>query len=105
MISWGTCTDLIPQIYDPDLVPPLVSTLRVLLPQATSKAIIAATVRNESTLELFIDSCRDSGLSITTLELDPMNETRPSFWDSALEGKSEVRIFEIQKRVTGQLCQ
>jgi hypothetical protein len=44
------------QIYDPDLVPAIISTLSILL-QSGSTALVAATVRNITTLELFIDTC------------------------------------------------
>lgn len=60
-----------PQIYDPDLVPPLVATIRVLIgakwrhchgshEHRHSEAIIAATVRNPATLRLFQDTCGTS---------------------------------------------
>jgi hypothetical protein len=52
--------ELTSEIYDPDLVPPLVSTLRVLLENnPKSIALVAATVRNKSTLQLFVDTCSE----------------------------------------------
>ena len=60
------------QIYDPDLVPALVNTIHTLIcsnPEAAAnasapgrqrnccQAIIAATVRNEDTLDLFVSIC------------------------------------------------
>lgn len=64
-----------PQIYDPDLVPPLVATIRVLIgakqrhdrgshERRQSEAIIAATVRNPATLRLFQDTCGTSHTSV-----------------------------------------
>ena len=51
-----------PQIYDPSLVPPLVSAIGVLLasPEVAGSAVISATVRNPSTLDLFVATCRTS---------------------------------------------
>ena len=63
-------------IYDPDLIPPLVSTIAYLLDQLATaarfnpqeqprgelcerQAIVAATVRNESTLDLFERTCSE----------------------------------------------
>jgi hypothetical protein len=48
------------QIYDPDLVPALVETIRCLI-RPTGMAVIAATVRNEKTFGVFLDQC---GMSI-----------------------------------------
>ena len=46
------------KIYDPDLVPALAATIRILLElNPHSAAVVAAPVRNPSTLELFIAAC------------------------------------------------
>jgi hypothetical protein len=46
------------QIYDPDIVPALVAAIGVLLPATSANiALVAATIRNESTLELFRRTC------------------------------------------------
>jgi hypothetical protein len=53
------------QIYDPDLVPAIVSTLSVFLNNdPESCAVIAATVRNESTLALFVDTCGERAIQL-----------------------------------------
>jgi len=47
-------------IYDPDIVPLLVAAIRVLLTEGDGKdgvAVLAATVRNEDTFRLFMDTC------------------------------------------------
>jgi hypothetical protein len=50
-------------IYDPDIVPLLVNAIRVLLTENVQEdqerpvAVLAATVRNEQTFKLFLDTC------------------------------------------------
>jgi hypothetical protein len=43
------------------------------------------------------DQSEANGLSVVTLEVKPMSDENPTFWDSALEGRSEVRIMRISK--------
>lgn len=47
------------QIYDPDLVHPLVDSIDVLLSSGSEKlsAIISATIRNQETFDLFLETC------------------------------------------------
>jgi hypothetical protein len=98
-------------------VPLLVSTIDVLL-SPSNIAIISATVRNPTTLELFEAQCGEStspfpailliptflfpipvdkGLTVESLDLAPMDRDSPTFWDSALDHGSEVRIMRISK--------
>lgn len=57
-------------------------------------------MRNQTTLEIFVNTCRYRGLAVERLRLNPVNEELPVFWDSALEGRSEVHIFEIHREAT-----
>ncbi|RSH87424.1 hypothetical protein EHS25_003334 [Saitozyma podzolica] len=96
-------------IYDPDLVPPLVATIRVLIgakrrhdhgshEHRQSEAIIAATLRNPATLRLFQDTCEKEDLLVETLDLKPMDNDDPTFWDSGLDRSASVRIMRITPR-------
>lgn len=50
-------TGSIPQIYDPELVSPLVATLKLFLSRSPKRfAVIAATIRNSDTVQLFESS-------------------------------------------------
>ncbi|WWD02929.1 hypothetical protein V865_000972 [Kwoniella europaea PYCC6329] len=92
-------------IYDPDLVPPLVNAIDVLLDDdGQNQAIISATVRNQETFDKFLITCGYHHLQVSFIEVPPMNENeddiegRPTFWDSALDKGTEVRIMRITKR-------
>ena len=102
------------QIYDPDLIEPLVKTILALLVRASPVgiAVVAATVRNPATMAMFKTSCCQSvqrvicphelnqvidqhDLFVKDLDLVPMSLDHPTFWDSALDRGSEVRIMRI----------
>ncbi|KAK1924147.1 hypothetical protein DB88DRAFT_489232 [Papiliotrema laurentii] len=83
-------------IYDPSLVPPLVAAIDALV-GSSSHAIISATVRNPTTLDLFVETCHKSGLELRDLDLVPMPSSDPTFWDSALDAGSNVRIMRIRR--------
>lgn len=58
------------QVYDPSLTSPLAATIYWLLSRSTSRksqAIIAGTIRNESTWESFLNQCRKFSLQILFL--------------------------------------
>ncbi|ORY32507.1 hypothetical protein BCR39DRAFT_504245 [Naematelia encephala] len=84
-------------IYDPDLIPALVTAVRVLLgSDRRNMAVFAATVRNPATLDLFCETCIERQLSVTPLNLAPMDDDDPTFWDSALDRGCLVRLFRLQ---------
>ncbi|WVW83866.1 hypothetical protein I302_105888 [Kwoniella bestiolae CBS 10118] len=83
-------------IYDPDLVPPLVDTIDVLLGEK-NQAIISATVRNRETFEIFLDTCQQHNLQVRSIDVPPMDDSMPSFWDSALDKGTEVKIMRITR--------
>ena len=101
------------QIYDPDLITPLVKTISALFEGSPDGvAIIAATVRNPMTIKMFETSCGQSlqreicpyeliqlidahGMFVHDLNLVSMSLGQPTFWDSALDRGSEVRIMRI----------
>ncbi|WVQ72536.1 hypothetical protein IAR50_002093 [Cryptococcus sp. DSM 104548] len=86
-------------IYDPDLVPPLVNTIDVLLGSSEDQicAVVAATVRNESTYESFLVHCSQHNLTVRHVELPPMQDADPTFWDSALDAGTRVALMRITK--------
>ncbi|OCF60565.1 hypothetical protein L486_00200 [Kwoniella mangroviensis CBS 10435] len=91
-------------IYDPDLVPPLVNTIDVLLDDdGQNQAIISATVRNQETFDQFLITCGQHHLQVSFIEVPPINENGddvracPPFWDSALDKGTEVKIMRINK--------
>ncbi|WVR07002.1 hypothetical protein IAU60_004041 [Kwoniella sp. DSM 27419] len=86
-------------IYDPDLVPPLVDAISTLLGKVTdgAEAIISATVRNLDTFSLFLNTCRSQGIHAEHIEVPPMNSQDPSFWDSALDAGTEVKIMRLTR--------
>lgn len=77
------------QIYDPALVPPLVSTIAVLLGEASLRttALISATVRNPATLDLFVDTCRTSASRLLGPLLDLFPDSR-SIWPASGEARA-----------------
>lgn len=81
-------------IYDPDLVPLLVETLAVLLAPQTF-ALIAATVRNPSTLDLFKQTCARCGLLVDKLNLPPPSQDNATFFDTALDSQCPVEVMRI----------
>lgn len=80
-------------IYDPEIVPLLVGAIAALIPK--SYAIIAATVRNEETFHLFLDTCAARGLGTELLQLEPVDKDDPTFWDTALDLGTRVEIVRV----------
>lgn len=88
------------QIYDPDLIPPLVAALQTLLrPTPLSTAIIAATVRNQSTLDLFVKTCEENRMQVDVLDSQTTGGEGLQFWDSALEGTTSIILYRVCRRV------
>ncbi|WVQ82366.1 hypothetical protein IAT38_004494 [Cryptococcus sp. DSM 104549] len=84
-------------IYDPDLIPPLVDAIDVLLGDGHDErvALISATIRNQETFDKFVVTCRQHGLALEMLDLPPMDPSAPTFWDSALDAGTPVRLMRI----------
>ncbi|ODO08121.1 hypothetical protein I350_03707 [Cryptococcus amylolentus CBS 6273] len=87
-------------IYDPDLVPPLVDSIDVLLGSAKDQlcAVVAATVRNETTFESFLAQCAQHHLTVKDIKLPPIPDANPTFWDSALDAGTRVAIMRITRK-------
>jgi predicted nicotinamide N-methyase len=86
------CADV---VYDPSLVGPLAKTLHALLTQhRVSQAILSQTVRQASTLQLFIQTLETLGLSIERIPFseEEVDKTRV-FVDERREGV--VHLFRI----------
>nr|XP_031863217.1 uncharacterized protein CI109_001089 [Kwoniella shandongensis]KAA5530289.1 hypothetical protein CI109_001089 [Kwoniella shandongensis] len=86
-------------IYDPDLVPPLVDAIDVLLHKGDEGqcAIISATVRNQETFDKFLNTCKQHGLITEDIDVPPMDSSSPTFWDSALDAGTQVRLIRITR--------
>jgi hypothetical protein len=71
------------QVFDPDLIPPLVAVLRLVL-QANSRprsALVALTTRNPTTMENFTDAVRGTSLPhVLALRLISL-QTAVSYWE------------------------
>ncbi|GMK54336.1 hypothetical protein CspeluHIS016_0109220 [Cutaneotrichosporon spelunceum] len=80
-------------IYDPGLVPLLVDAIGVLAKE--SYAVLAATVRNEQTFNLFLDECASRAMPTEILHLTPMDASAPTFWDTALDAGTRVEIVRV----------
>ncbi|CED84541.1 Predicted methyltransferase [Phaffia rhodozyma] len=106
-------------VYDPSIIPPLIATLSHLLqprshsqPQMQTRineptpappfekkvaAIIASTVRNENTFDLFIKAAREANLRPTSIDISSL---RPIFWGCGEGGGStdsaDVRIVRFE---------
>ncbi|KAJ5180825.1 hypothetical protein N7492_004035 [Penicillium capsulatum] len=71
-------------IYDTDLVPLLLTTLRDLFENYHVKQfIIAATLRNENTFRTFLDACESNGFQVETLPFESTpSENQTGFFHS-----------------------
>lgn len=87
-------------------MPLLVSAIGVLAKQ--SYAVLAATVRNEQTFQLFLDECSGScsgcpptlttasrAMRTELLDLTAMDPSAPTFWDTALDAGTRVEIVRV----------
>ncbi|GAA5970947.1 hypothetical protein JCM21900_000681 [Sporobolomyces salmonicolor] len=84
-------------VYDPSLAGHLASTLAWLLEPSSkfSEALIAGTIRNESTWELFLHECRTRQLNIESLELETPPDRSGLVGAEGWEGEGEVRLVRI----------
>ncbi|KAL7421805.1 hypothetical protein Q5752_003576 [Cryptotrichosporon argae] len=83
-------------IYDPELVPLLVAAIDALLP-ADGHALVAATIRNAATFELFLATCASSDLHTVTIDVPPVDPANPTFWDTALDKASAVVVVRVTR--------
>lgn len=79
-------------IYDPEIVPLLVGAIEA---RVEEYALVAATVRNEETFALFLETCKTRGLGVEVLQLEPMDPDTPTFWDTALDRGTRVEIIRV----------
>ncbi|WVN88279.1 uncharacterized protein L203_103482 [Cryptococcus depauperatus CBS 7841] len=86
-------------IYDPSLVSLLVETIDVLLgcPKDELSAIIAATLRNQDTFDLFLHTCENHALKVENIKLKPMDPVTPTFWESTLDASVAVVFVRVTK--------
>ncbi|KAJ7070563.1 putative methyltransferase-domain-containing protein [Mycena amicta] len=85
-------------VFHPDLIPPLVATLRrALCSGSAATAIIAITVRNPTTRQKFVDILSNaSDLIVETIDF----HVQESIFVEHMEGSVDaVNIFKIQARV------
>ncbi|KAH9486393.1 Protein-lysine N-methyltransferase EEF2KMT [Psilocybe cubensis] len=87
-------------VFDPSLIPFLVGTLKIALFQTESRspryAIIALTVRNESTVNIFIAHVRESHLVIEEMNTG-IDETTFSETFETHSSFESVKMFRIMK--------
>ncbi|MCJ1466534.1 hypothetical protein MMC07_005154 [Pseudocyphellaria aurata] len=82
--------------YDGEAIPALVSTLRDLSDRFPMiKILISATVRNESTLNIFLHACDQSAFNIEVLDVElPPEDQQVGFF---LPASTPVRVFLITR--------
>ncbi|KAL4784519.1 putative methyltransferase-domain-containing protein [Aspergillus varians] len=88
-------------IYDVDIVPLLVSTVKDLFDNYSLKEfIIAATVRNENTFRTFLDVCARNALAVEQVPFQsPAVEEQTGFFHST---SIPVRTYRIQTQSSGK---
>ncbi|GAA5951565.1 hypothetical protein JCM8115_005182 [Rhodotorula mucilaginosa] len=96
-------------VYDPTLVGPLSNTLAWLLGSArtgaadtccTAEALIAGTVRNEETWQLFLSACRTRRMRVEPVKMQrPLPEGSGIVGAEGWEGEGEVRLVRITRAV------
>ncbi|CEL06760.1 hypothetical protein ASPCAL09932 [Aspergillus calidoustus] len=82
-------------IYDVDLVPLLVSTIRDLFDNySLHEFVISATVRNEDTFRTFLDACKRNRFAVDQIPFDsPPRETQTGFFHST---SIPIRTYRIK---------
>ncbi|OCF40334.1 hypothetical protein I317_05836 [Kwoniella heveanensis CBS 569] len=62
------------------------------------ECVISATVRNQTTFDKFLATCESINLSTEIVDLPRMDQSQsPTFWDSALDAGTEVKIMRIRR--------
>ncbi|KAA1467778.1 hypothetical protein DENSPDRAFT_832917 [Dentipellis sp. KUC8613] len=87
-------------VYHPDIIPALVATLKLALGTRSKRqreALLALTVRNESTLERFIGAVRAEA-SLCTEELNSPKNAESMFLPPQAGPEPVVRIFRVTFR-------
>ncbi|KAL6235735.1 hypothetical protein BDW75DRAFT_133222 [Aspergillus navahoensis] len=84
-------------IYDSDIVPLLVSTIKDLLYNySVNEFIIAATVRNEDTFRTFLDACARKALAVEQIPFQsPPSEEQTGFFHST---SIPIRTYRVQSQ-------
>ncbi|GAA5999391.1 uncharacterized protein JCM10292_001256 [Rhodotorula paludigena] len=87
-------------VYDPSLTAHLASTLAWLLQprqgrETAPEALIAGTIRNESTWELFLHECRARQLQVNAVDLQVPGDQSGLVGAEGWEGEGEVRLVRI----------
>ncbi|KAG7562399.1 hypothetical protein FFLO_02179 [Filobasidium floriforme] len=92
-------------IYDPDLVAPLVATLKMFLSQTDDEVgltkkrfgLLAATVRNQETTDLFERECERTGLKVHVVRspILPDSAATPMFWNASTWEGQDVKVVKI----------
>ncbi|KAJ7597351.1 putative methyltransferase-domain-containing protein [Mycena floridula] len=80
-------------VYDPELVDPLVAILHFVLVRSPRFALLATTIRNESTFDKFLDAAQRKKLIVKIL---PTLET--SFLDTAeagIDADNDIRMLRV----------
>jgi len=83
-------------VFDPDLIPALVGTLRIAM-QHGAEALIALTVRNEDTFSKFIHAAEQS-LSLLDLDVHLDNTMFFGMLKGHLDGEMDVKIFKLSRK-------
>ncbi|RMJ23818.1 hypothetical protein PHISP_05312 [Aspergillus sp. HF37] len=85
-------------IYDTDLIPPLISTLRDLFENYRLQTfIISATLRNEDTFGAFLNACESNRLSVERLPFEsPPEQGQSGFFHSTAV---PIRTYQIRGSV------
>ncbi|RDW61245.1 protein-lysine N-methyltransferase [Aspergillus mulundensis] len=91
-------------IYDSDIVPLLVSTIRDLFDNYSVKEfIIAATVRNEDTFHTFLEACARNALAVEQIPFQsPPSEAQTGFFHSTSIPIRTYRVLQSQGQDQGQ---
>ncbi|GAA5980810.1 hypothetical protein JCM5350_003715 [Sporobolomyces pararoseus] len=85
-------------VYDPSLTSPLAATIYWLLSRSStskSQAIIAGTIRNESTWESFLNQCRCRDFKIEEIELKKFKDGSGLVGAEGWEGEGVVRVVKL----------
>ncbi|GAA5968256.1 hypothetical protein JCM3765_000866 [Sporobolomyces pararoseus] len=91
-------------VYDPSLTSQLAATISYLLSRSSattttrrsnSQAIIAGTIRNESTWESFLNQCRCRELKIEEIELKKFKDGSGLVGAEGYEGEGVVRVVRL----------
>lgn len=81
-------------VFDPSLVHPLLSTLKLAIEGSNRTALFALTMRNETTFSDFLFSARGLGLHVTELSTTGTT-SKPILTNDVVEDMSAVRLLKF----------